>query len=242
MMEMITPAETDGHIVRWTDQRVIIMNGWRTNRMTCHVELPADRDGDFCQATAGTQGNPPDACDDCPCTPTYAEQFKTYRSPYITDLRAIIEENKCRFRKAILIGLGVGAMQAALEYTCPEMSLTSVDIDAGAATVVHKFFGYNDWSKIVIEDGLKYFQQAVSRGDQFDLVSIDCFERGIIPPPCRTADIWAAIKQLLTPGGAFIMNTLGKVDWQDDMTKATAGPKATSYRRGQWWVIQSPQP
>jgi len=124
--------------VSWVDRRQIVLDGYVTNRMLCEASLTAASDPNSC-SDGGARGlTRLSDCAPCPCKPYLdLEHPSNQVSPYTVEMcRFLSVREKCRHKRVALVGFGLGILSTCLPKHCPNMSLTTVDIDAQAA--LHK--------------------------------------------------------------------------------------------------------
>lgn len=232
-------------MVTWTDQRFILMDGQKTNRMHCKVVLHEHSNHSWCQPPKKGSSGIVDSCHKCPCDPIFnltIPVVKSYdNSPYALQMcKKVVLEYGCQFKRAALVGFGIGVLPTCLLQHCPTLNLTIVDIDGMAEQVGRLFFGWQGKAPVVVQDGLAFFQD--QSAGTFDLVMSDCFNRLLVPEACRSQEYFAAIKTSMRQNRSmFAINTLHKVKWQRQALKVLGPPSKSpnsAGREGQWFVIK----
>lgn len=115
-------------------------------------------------------------------------------------------------RRALIIGLGGGAIPTALAAERPELVVDAVELDPAVIRVATEYFGFTPSERVhaFAQDGLEFVRAARERHDQYDVVVLDAFDEQGIPPPLFTPAFLSDVRGLLAPGGAFVANTFVK--------------------------------
>lgn len=135
--------------------------------------------------------------------------------------------------KALLIGLGGGALTMAMQKCLPSLSLTACELDDEVHQVANKFFGFEatNNTSVVIQEGMSlvndFFVQAygeqglmnktsVNTQSLFDLLLVDVDSKdtslGLSAPPRDFINFEALEKMhaLLHPGGLIVFNVVAR--------------------------------
>ncbi|GLV46168.1 uncharacterized protein CBL_02884 [Carabus blaptoides fortunei] len=116
--------------------------------------------------------------------------------------------------KIVVIGLGGGGLCTFLNHILPELSITAVDIDAAMLRIANEYFGLpqNNKLQVLIEDGLKFLENAVEKGSTFDAILFDVDSKdptlGMSCPPKEFLERNALenVQKCLSSNGIFILN------------------------------------
>jgi spermidine synthase len=125
--------------------------------------------------------------------------------------------------RALLIGLGGGAMVRFMRRFFPDTSVTAVEIDPGVVRAAEAYFGVvpGENCEILTEDGFDYVARG---GDSFDVIYMDAFlkpststdEEGA-PLNMRTLAFLRQLRGRLTPGGVLVININVTDETQSDI-------------------------
>jgi len=111
------------------------------------------------------------------------------------------------FENALIIGLGGGTVARDLR---PYFSaIDVVEIDPKMLSVAKEFFAFNDSLpelNTIIADGRKYLKTTEKT---YDVVILDAFSGANPVPHLYTKESFEDIKNILSPGGIVVVNTLG---------------------------------
>ncbi|VDO66664.1 unnamed protein product [Heligmosomoides polygyrus] len=117
-------------------------------------------------------------------------------------------------KKVLEIGLGGGSLDMALLSRMPEVDLTSVELDPVVVDIAKRWFGVKETNshRIVLQDGLKFVENAAKEGKRFDVVVVDACDEAI-RAPCpadafRNAEVAQMLRDILTDTGSFVLNIL----------------------------------
>ncbi|CAE8642828.1 unnamed protein product [Polarella glacialis] len=203
--------------------------------MKCHTELHSDSDPRACVSPAAQPGD----CTACPCMPVnLLSLFGT--NFYIASMCGRLRNaDRCKFRKAVLVGFGIGPLPTCIHDLCPETDLVVVDVDPGAAQLAERFFGWRNQSRLVVRDAAAFFKAA--QPEVFDLVIVDCFDRIVIPTACNNPSFFADVKRSMKQSQTlFAMNTLEGQWTQQNMTENGVDILRNSQTQRSWlnqWLL-----
>lgn len=108
-------------------------------------------------------------------------------------------------RRAMVVGLGGGAMPMFLRALYPELTIDAVDLDPAVVRVAKKFFGFREDARLKahVGDGRAFVEGA--KGD-YDLVFLDAFGADSIPRHLATLEFMQAVKRQLSERGVVVGN------------------------------------
>jgi len=112
------------------------------------------------------------------------------------------------FENALVVGLGGGTVARDLKPYFSEIDV--VEIDPKMLQVAKEFFAFNDSApelNTIIADGRKYIKTTPKT---YDIVILDAFSGAIPVPHLYTKEAFEDIKNILSPEGIVIVNTLGR--------------------------------
>lgn len=107
--------------------------------------------------------------------------------------------------KVLMIGLGGGSISTYLGRAMPDLTIDTVEIDAGVINAAKRYFGILETPKVkyIAADGRVF----LNRNKQlYDLILVDAFHGGYVPFHLLTKEFYTLIKQRLAPGGAVAFN------------------------------------
>lgn len=107
----------------------------------------------------------------------------------------------------LVIGLGGGNIQKALNFLLPNAQIDTVEINPALPELVEKYFDYkeDEHNKFYVQDAAEFVLNAPS--NSYDVVLIDAFGPEYIPPHLLTDKFMSNIERILKPGGVVAMNT-----------------------------------
>ncbi|PAV56198.1 hypothetical protein WR25_09514 [Diploscapter pachys] len=115
---------------------------------------------------------------------------------------------------ALSLGMGGGTINTIISKNFPNSNMTVVEISNLVYGMAKKWFGLdeNDRHHVIIEDGLKFVQEASKRHDQYDVIFLDaCRESKEEETQCPIAefhrpDILQYMHDILKPTGGIFVN------------------------------------
>ena len=112
-------------------------------------------------------------------------------------------------RRALIVGLGGGAVPMFLHRHLPDLAVEVVELDPGVLEVACEFFGFAEAPRlrVWIEDGRDFIEGCAGG---YDLVILDGFDAESIPGHLRTLEFLEAVKRVLAPGGIAVANVWGR--------------------------------
>ncbi len=134
----------------------------------------------------------------------------------------VISESLGGATKALVLGLGGGAIVRILSNRFPGINIVSVDLDPAIVDVARKFFGVEDIvnHRIIVEDACRVVTSPEEFGlslGQFDVVIVDIFVGDIYPELGNSGTFFAGIKRFLIPHGLAVFNRFYLKHHQDDV-------------------------
>ncbi|MCZ8520940.1 MULTISPECIES: spermidine synthase [Paenibacillus] len=114
----------------------------------------------------------------------------------------LMEHNDASFSDVSVIGHGIGTIPGRY----PDKRFVVAEIDAKVVECSRTFFGCH--LPVTIGDGRSILQQ--QQGAAFDYVILDAFDREGTPGHFTTAEFFGLAKEKLRPGGALLLNLMGK--------------------------------
>ena len=112
-------------------------------------------------------------------------------------------------RRVLILGLGGGVMPMALRMLDADMEIDTVELDPAVVKVAQSHFSYQEDARLRthVQDARVFVRQQQRRGNQYDLVLIDAFDRDYIPEHLLTREFLQQVRSLLTPTGVLAANT-----------------------------------
>jgi spermidine synthase len=108
-------------------------------------------------------------------------------------------------RRVLVVGLGGGVLPSFLRRHYPEATVDAVDIDPAVIDVAKRYFGFREDERMRahLADGRKFIEAV---RDPYDLILLDAYGGGGIPPHLTTREFLAAVRRALAPGGVAVGN------------------------------------
>ena len=114
--------------------------------------------------------------------------------------------------KALIVGLGGGAMVHFYEHYDAEVKVDAVEIDAKVVELAEKYFEVHSHgnTKIITDDAFRYFK---SNKTQYDVIYMDAFLKPSDktdttgqPLELKTVEFYKGLQNQLTPDGVVVIN------------------------------------
>lgn len=136
-----------------------------------------------------------------------------------TDLMAGVLFMVPRPRRVLFVGFGGGVLSSILieRLGTWRASITAVEPDAEVLRVALDYFGADasHYDRFVLDDGFSFMKEALEKGEEYDIILIDAYHDGYLPPRhFRTPAFFETARGLLSPGGVMAMNAFD-VDSED---------------------------
>jgi spermidine synthase len=140
-------------------------------------------------------------------------------------------------RRALLVGLGGGAMVRFLERHDPDVAIDAIDIDPAIVRVADEYFGVRSHggTRVAVADAFEWIGQGRGR---YDVIYMDAFLKPAAdtdptgaPLRLKTRDFLAALASELRPGGAAVFNVNQHEGAEEDVAEIRrAFPQAYVFR------------
>lgn len=124
-------------------------------------------------------------------------------TPFANYLDALSQRFAPNAKRALVVGLGAGALPRMLAGRGVEV--LAVDIDPRIEEVARRYFGLPDAVRVEIADGRTFLHR--DRG-RYDIVILDVFAGETVPWHLTTVEAFRAIAAHLAPGGHLLINTV----------------------------------
>ena len=111
-------------------------------------------------------------------------------------------------KRALCLGLGVGATPQLLRQVYPDIAITVVELNDTVTLAAHRFFGLDSVTdlEVIIDCAARYL--AKTPPATYDLVFIDCYDESGIPAECSTDAFFESLHQRVDADGLLIANLL----------------------------------
>ncbi|MFZ5637156.1 MAG: spermidine synthase [Pseudomonadota bacterium] len=141
-------------------------------------------------------------------TCVYRESPDLLAVPYTRGVFAGLLANP-RARRVLVIGLGGGVIPRAMRRIDPALRIDVVELDPAVVDVAKRYFGYREDPRLRthIGDGRVFVRRSARRGERYDLIVIDAYERVYVPEHLMTREFVGEVRSLLAPGGVVASNT-----------------------------------
>jgi len=135
--------------------------------------------------------------------------------------------------RALVFGLGAGAMQMYLRHQCKVVEVESIENDPRVAWIAERLLGFSPDSKnrVEIADGLEAVKRRLAtKKPQYDAALVDCFGGDAqVPQSCRSEEFVAAVHGVIKQGGVVLQNVVGEQSkGVEKLYKGTFGDAAVS--------------
>lgn len=112
----------------------------------------------------------------------------------------------------LIIGLGGATLPIALHKLLPTATIDSVELDPAVVKVAQRYFGYEigPRQRVHVEDGRAFVEQAVQKGQEYDMVMLDAFDVNYIPAHLMTVEFLEQVRSVLSPGGVMVANSFAQ--------------------------------
>lgn len=131
-----------------------------------------------------------------------------FGSPYLAPFCAAALAGS-PLRRALLLGLGVGAAPRLLQALVPELTVDVVEIDGVVIAVTGARFGLKTGPTMRVHQACAAdFVAAPPPGGAYDVVGIDCYDGEAIPEKLTSRTFFANAVRLLAPGGVLVANVV----------------------------------
>jgi spermidine synthase len=109
-------------------------------------------------------------------------------------------------KKALMIGLGGGAVTKYVQKYYPDLEITNVELDDVIVRVAKDFFNFVEVpkNKTVVMDGRRFLTRSP---EKYDLIFLDAYYGAYIPFHLLTAEFLQLVKNRLTDSGVVVSNT-----------------------------------
>jgi predicted membrane-bound spermidine synthase len=108
-------------------------------------------------------------------------------------------------KRILMLGLGGGSISTYLGRFMPDITMTTVEVDAGVITAAKTYFGLRESERMRYRagDGRVF----LTRGnEEYDLILLDAYRGGYVPFHLLTREFYTLVKRRLAPGGAAAFN------------------------------------
>ncbi len=106
--------------------------------------------------------------------------------------------------RALVVGLGGGAICRHMLKYYPRFRVEAVELDPVVYEFALKYFGLSQRVRVHIGDGRAFLARNSAR---YDIIILDAFGESYIPPELATREFFELAKSRLSPGGLVIANT-----------------------------------
>jgi spermidine synthase len=130
-----------------------------------------------------------------PCLPYYPLMFAGYL--FVPEPQRIL-----------VVGLGAGILSRWSAHYFPDATVDSIELDPEVVDVAKKFFGFEEGERqrVVIRDARVQIKALQHEDASYDVIMLDAFRGGYIPPNLTTKEFFEECRDILSPGGALVLN------------------------------------
>ena len=131
-------------------------------------------------------------------------------------------------RRALIVGLGGGAMVRFLTHHEPQVQIDAVEIDPAVVRIADEYFGVRSGGNVRVHtaDAVAFVE---STTDRYDLILMDAFLRPSsgtdatgVPTGLKTLEFLERLKGVLAPGGVVAFNVNEHASMADDIAAVAA--------------------
>lgn len=134
----------------------------------------------------------------------------TRLDPWMGSLAGIVAAHPC-VQRALVLGVGGGALPMALRRIVPAAHIDAVDHDAAVLQVAQSFFGLkaDDRLQLHAADARFFVRCSSDAGRRYDAIVLDVFDDDYIPAPLMTMEFLREMQGILAPQAVVAVNTFG---------------------------------
>jgi spermidine synthase len=118
-------------------------------------------------------------------------------------------------RRCLVIGLGAGVVPRW--YQARGIATDVVDIDPDVVALARKYFGFDDRSRVFVEDARAFLGRA---GERYDYLILDVFSGDTTPGHLLSLEAMRLAKARLNDRGVMAINLIGSLGAHADMSHA----------------------
>jgi spermidine synthase len=148
---------------------------------------------------------------------TYDPFHRRSDSMFTYMLSGLAQTYTPRLDSALCIGLGIGIVP--MDFANRGIEVDAVEINAAVVPLATNYFAFDPTRvDVTIGDG-RYFLNQTSK--RYDTVILDAFIGDSSPSHLMTREAFAAMKNVLNPGGTLVINSFGDFDPGRDFLTAS---------------------
>jgi len=148
---------------------------------------------------------------------TYDPALKQSRSHFTYVLSGLARASVTNIHDVLCIGLGIGIVP--MDFAHGGARVDVVEINPAVVPVAVRFFDLERGKmNLTIDDGRHFLNRCRK---QYDAVILDAFLGDSSPSHLLTHEAFAAMRRVLRPGGALVINSFGHLDPERDFFSAS---------------------
>jgi spermidine synthase len=112
-------------------------------------------------------------------------------------------------RRALCLGLGIGALPRLLLSTHPSIHIDCVESNDAVIKAAYTYFKLMRHPNLrVIHDHAERFIESALTPESYDLIFLDCYDANGVAPACTTTHFFMGLLRGLTSTGLLVMNLI----------------------------------
>lgn len=172
------------------------------------------------------------------CSENYKYLDRMYWGTFLEE----IKKYRPTIKRALIFGLGGGAIQNNLFKIYPGIEIVSIEYDSTIIDIYNYFFGGDKYSnhKIFNVDAKDFVSKSHKLGDYegyFDLVFIDTFSSFQDSEYEGLNSFYSQTKKFLNPKGLYALNMIVKTDTMFEKSKPYLANLKTHYKETNYFLI-----
>jgi spermidine synthase len=114
-------------------------------------------------------------------------------------------------KRALVVGLGGGAIPRRLWHDFPDMRVDSVEIDPVVVDVARRYFSFptDPRLRVFVQDGRRYVQ---TTNDTYDIAMLDAYYADSMPFHLTTREFFTELKGRMSPDGVVAYNVISSLE------------------------------
>jgi spermidine synthase len=114
-----------------------------------------------------------------------------------------------QFDKCLILGLGGGSGAMLVRKYWPSIDIVGIDLDPVVVGLGKKYLGLDNVGvRIRVQDGQKYCQQLIKKGENYDLILVDMYVGDRYPEKFERKEFMNDVGKVLSNDGLAVFNRL----------------------------------
>ncbi|KAF8511513.1 S-adenosyl-L-methionine-dependent methyltransferase [Gautieria morchelliformis] len=134
-----------------------------------------------------------------------------YTTFVVQEAVRLVEREKTKDERALVIGLGVGIAVEA--FLAQQINTTVVEIDPAVYDYARRYFSLPEPNQVYIADAREWVHDHAfpAAQNKFDYIVHDCFSGGSVPGHIYTLEFWEELKGMVKSDGVVAVNFVGRL-------------------------------